>query len=387
MQLRVSVVVALLVISLVAPAGAIGAPMSQDSTSAEPECTFPITVEDETGTELTLEEQPDRIVTLRPSAAQTLWEIGGKEQVVGVSKHAENLEGTDEIESISEEETTVSTEKVVGLDPDLVLAPGSTDDETVEQLRELGVTVYQFESASSLDDVYSNVETIGKLSGNCEGAEETTDWMDEQLDIVADTIEGEESPDVLYSFFGFTAGQDTFIDELIVAAGGTNVAAEEGIEEYQPLNEETVVDTDPDWIVLNTNSPEIPDGEGYEETTAVQNDQVIVIDINHLNRPGPRVVYAVTEMAEAFHEDSYAEAVDAAESESDEGGDDATQADDDPQQNGVDDQEDGDEQTSDDPADPEDDGSVDDDLAGFGIGVAALALSLVALLGRVGGDR
>ena len=378
MQLRVSIVVALLVISLVAPAGAVGAPMSQGTASADTDCTFPITVEDDTGTELTLEERPDRIVTLRPSAAQTLWEIGGKEQVVGVSKHAENLEGTDEIDSISEEETTVSTENVVGLDPDLVLAPGSSDDETVEQLRELGLTVYQFESATSLDDVYSNVETIGQLSGNCDGAAETTDWMDEELDIVADAIEDEESPDVLYSFFGFTAGQDTFIDELIVAAGGTNVAAEEGIEEYQPLNQETVVDTDPDWIVLNTNSPELPDGEGYEETTAVQNDQVIIIDINHLNRPGPRVVHAVTEMTEAFHDDAYAEAVDAAADDATEDGDEQTSDD----ATGTED-----DQTSDDATDAEDDQTGDDDLPGFGIVVAALALSLVALLGRVGGNR
>lgn len=379
MQLRVSIVVALLVISLVAPAGAIGAPMTQDVASADTDCTFPITVEDDTGTELTLEERPDRIVTLRPSAAQTLWEIGGKEQVVGVSKHAENLEGTDEIDSISEEETTVSTEKVVGLEPDLVLAPGSSDDETVDQLRNLDVTVYQFESAASLDDVYSNVETIGQLSGNCDGAAETTEWMDEQLDIVADAVEGEESPDVLYSFFGFTAGQDTFIDELIVAAGGTNVAAEEGIEEYQPLNQETVVDTDPDWIVLNTNSPEIPEGEGYEETTAVQNDQVIIVDINHLNRPGPRVVYAVTEMAEAFHGDAYAEAVDTAADDATEDGEGTEQSDDEgAEQNGVDGQ------TND---DAEDDRSADDDLSGFGVVVAALALSLVALLGRAGGDR
>jgi iron complex transport system substrate-binding protein len=374
MQIRVSIVVALLVIGLVAPAGAVGAPVSQDAASADTDCTFPVTVEDDSGTEVTLEEQPDRIVTLRPSAAQTLWEIGGKEQVVGVSKFADNLNGTDDIESISEEETTVSTETVVGLEPDIVFAPGSSDDETVDQLRELGVTVYRFDSAASLDDVYSNVETIGRLSGNCEGAAETTDWMDEELAVVADAIEDEESPDVLYSFFGYTAGQDTFIDELIVAAGGTNVAAEEGIEEYQPLSQETVVDTDPDWIVLNSNSPEIPEGEGYEQTTAVQEEQVIIVDINHLNRPAPRVVYGVSAMAEAFHGDAYEEALEAAEDE--EGTDDVEEDD----QESID-ADNGEESDEPDPSD------TDDELSGFGVTVAALALSTLALLGRVRPDR
>ncbi len=373
MQIRVSIVVALLVIGLVAPAGAVGAPISQDAASADTDCTFPVTVEDDTGTELTLEEKPERIVTLRPSAAQTLWEIGGKEQVVGVTEFADNLNGTDEIESISEEEAAVSTETVVGLEPDIVFAPGSSDDETVDQLRDLGVTVYRFDSATSLDDVYSSVETIGRLSGNCEGAAETTDWMDEELGVVADAVEDEESPDVLYSFFGYTAGQDTFIDELIVAAGGTNVAAEEGIEEYQPLSQETVVDTDPDWIVLNSNSPEIPEGEGYEQTTAVQEDQVIIVDINHLNRPAPRVVHGVTAMAEAFHGDAYAEAVEAAEDE--EGTEDVEED----EQEGMD-AENGEESDESDPSD------TDDELSGFGVAVAALALSALALLGRVGRD-
>ena len=178
----------------------------------------------------------------------------------------------------------------------------------------------------------------------------------------------------LYSFFGYTAGQDTFIDELIVAAGGTNVAAEEGIEEYQPLSQETVVDTDPDWIVLNSNSPEIPEGEGYEQTTAVQEEQVIIVDINHLNRPAPRVVYGVSAMAEAFHGDAYEEALEAAEDE--EGTDDVEEDD----QESID-ADNGEESDEPDPSD------TDDELSGFGVTVAALALSTLALLGRVRPDR
>ena len=318
--MRTPLLVALLVAAVaLGPAAVAG---QADGTATDQKCRFPVTETDATDTAVTLEEEPETVVTLNPSAAQTMWEIGAEEKVIGVTKHATNLEGAEERANVSRSGETVNPETVVELDPDLVLAPSSqvVSEDLIEVLREAGLTVYNFPSATSLDDVRAHTRLTGRLVGECDGADETVAWMDREIGVVEAAVEGEDRPDVLYTFFGYTAGEGTFIHEVIETAGGNNVAAEAGIEEYQQINEETVLEQDPEWIVLNSDSPEVPDGEAYDATTAVREDQVVVVNINHLNRPGPRVVYGVSKLAETFHPEAYAAA--AAEAESTETPDD-----------------------------------------------------------------
>lgn len=301
----------LLIVSILVIFGSISpvAAIPADDTS-EPECAFPLEVTDASGETISLDEEPERVVTLNPSAAQIMWEIGAEEKVVGVTKHAMNLEGAEDRTNISTEGETINPEIVASLEPDLVLAPSSqmVTDELVALLREVGLDVYYYSSASSIADVRERTLLTGQLVGECTGAEETVEWMDHELAVVEAALDGQERPGVLYVFFGFTAGGETFIHEIIEAAGGTNIAANVGVSQYQQINEETVIEENPDWIVLNTNSPELPDSEAYETTTAVKENQTIVVNINQLNRPGPRIVHAIAELAEAFHPDAYTEA-------------------------------------------------------------------------------
>lgn len=286
------------------------------STTDAPECSFPFTVTDATGTDVHIDEEPETVVTLNPSAAQTMWEIGAREKVVGVTKHASNLEGADDRKNVSAAGETISTELVTELDPDLVLVPSSTvaTEEIVETLREAGLTVYYYPTSDSIDEVRDRTVLTGRMVGECEGAHRTVEWMDEELDVVERAVADEPHPGVLYVFFGFTAGNGTHVHDVLEAAGAINLAAEAGIVGYEQLNEETVVEADPDWIVLNSNSPELPDRAGFERTSAVESNRTVVIDINVINRPGPRIVHAVTRLAETFHPEAYAEAKRAGES-------------------------------------------------------------------------
>ncbi|MEF8772443.1 MAG: vitamin B12 ABC transporter substrate-binding protein BtuF, partial [Halodesulfurarchaeum sp.] len=65
--------------------GAVGIMGSVTAQSETTDCSFPLTVTDATGEEVEIEEPPESVVTLAPSAAQTMWEIGAQEQVVGIS--------------------------------------------------------------------------------------------------------------------------------------------------------------------------------------------------------------------------------------------------------------------------------------------------------------
>jgi iron complex transport system substrate-binding protein len=290
----------------VAPAAGAGAGVG---SADQADCSFPVTETDKTGTEVTLEEPAERIVTLNPSAAQTLWELDAREAVVGVSSNAQYLEGAEEKEVISEG-FEYDTETIISLEPDVVLAPNATPEEVVESLRNNGVTVFYFPEAESFEDVYEKTETIGHFAGECEAADAVVTDMRQRIEAVEAAVADEDRPGVLYSFFGFTAGNGTFIHGIFEAAGTTNVAAEVGITDYAELNDEVIVDRadDIEYLILNSDPASHPSSDAYNETAAVREDRTVVVNENYLNQPAPRTVLAVETVVEAVHPEAYEEA-------------------------------------------------------------------------------
>jgi len=291
--------------------GAAGVAGLAGAQSESTDCSYPLTVTDATGTEVTVEAPPERVVTLAPSAAQTMHEIGAWENVVAISDRGTYLEGSEEKETISGSEGFVSTEKVVAQEPDLVLAPDIIGDEKIAQLRESGLTVYNFESATSLDDVAAKTRLTGQLVGECEGANERAAAFEQTVEAVETAVDGEESPTVLYLLGGeFTAGDGTFIDEIIETAGGTNVAAAANISGYKQISREVVAAQDPEYIVTSSEAPEIvPTVPAYNGTTAVQNDQLLTVNANYLNQPAPRTQQVLEDLSSTWHPDAYESAV------------------------------------------------------------------------------
>jgi iron complex transport system substrate-binding protein len=281
-----------------------------EATDTQGTCEFPVSATDATGTNVTVSAEPERIVTLSPSAAQTMWEIGGKEKVVGVSQYASYLDGAGERTNVSASGNAfVDVETVVSLEPDLVLAPNVISNETVAKLREAGLTVYRFRAATSIEDIEEKTLLMGRLTGECEGAEETVAWMEDELSTVREAVEGEDRPRALYVFFGYTAGEGTFSDTVITTAGGRNVAAEANITGFRQISSEVVVSRNPQWIVVNDGATQVPQTDAYNSTTAVQEDQIVVVQEEHISQPAPRIVEAVVTVTKALHPDAYEQAV------------------------------------------------------------------------------
>ena len=306
-QLAAMFAALLLVGSVVGPVGTAGA---TTSAATQSNCSFPFTATDATGTEVTVEQKPERVVTLSPSAAQTMWEIGGKSQVVGVTKFAMYLDGAESRANVSGSgQTSVVVEKVVAQEPDLVLAPNVITNETVRKLREAGLTVFRFGPATSVEDIYAKTELTGELTGNCQGASETVSWMKDRVETVRQAVEGEDAPRVLVSQGGgWTAGEGTFIDNLVELAGGRNVAAAANVSGYAKLSEEIVVEQNPQYIVQLGQFGAYPKTAAYNNTAAVKNGNVVTVNGDYVSQPAPRVVYPIAKMAKAFHPEAYAAA-------------------------------------------------------------------------------
>ena len=331
-QIRSVVIATLLVVSFVGAVAPVGA---QSGTDDAVECSFPVSMPDATGANVTVEERPERIVVLQPSAAQTVWELDAENRVVGapVVSYTEYLDGIEEKENVlNADEFSVNQEAVV-------LAPNIVPDETITSLREADQIVFKFGFGNSLAFVADKTEQTGRLIGSCGEAAETNDQYWDRIEAVESGTDGYEAPRVLYYTDGFGAGSGTFIDEIITTAGGTNVAAENGVEGYGELNAEALVEWDPEVILVSDTGPGIPETDAFNSTFAVRNDQVVAVNGNYISQPAPRIAIVLEDVAAALEAAETAEDTDPSE-------------------------------------------ETTDDAPGFGVVVAATALVSIALLAR-----
>lgn len=322
---RIVTAVVLLVTVLAVPAvtAATPAPAATaapfDQTTAETPCasdpSYPVTVTDATGTELTIEQSPDSVVALAPSDARTIYRIGAEDRLVGLPymKATERLDRGDRANIGTGFE--INQERIIELDPDVVLAANITSTEDIEQLRAANITVYHFAAAESLADVRENVRLTGLLVGDCEGATETVEWMDSRLQIVERALEDVDRPLAYYELGdGYTTGSDTFQHDVLQTAGLENVGARVGLGGWAQINTELLIAEDPQWIVYpdRTDEPAVPDAA--TSMTAYQNRQFVPVDENNVSQPAPQVVYAVEEIVRTVHPEAYQAALDSEQS-------------------------------------------------------------------------
>lgn len=281
------------------------------AVASQHDCSFPFTATDATGTEVTIDGPPETVTTLGPSAAQTMWEIGGTEQVVGLDQYASYLEGAESRTNVSAAGFGYSVEKVVGTEADLVLAANVAPNDTVAKLREAGMTVFKFEAATAIEDVAEKTTLTGKLTGNCEGAAEANTWMNENVQTARDVSEGEDRPRVLVpQGSGYVVAGETFIDAVVTVAGGENVAAR-NFTDYPQLSDEVVLNLNPEILVVQPwmEMTGLANQEPYASTTAGAENATVTVNANYLSQPAPRsVVYSTRNLTQAFHPDAYASA-------------------------------------------------------------------------------
>nr|WP_321166825.1 PGF-CTERM-anchored ABC transporter substrate-binding protein [Halorubrum persicum] len=275
----------------------------EEATDGGNTCGFPLNVTDATGTNITLNERPDRITTTNPSAAQTLWEIGARDRVVGVTQFAGYLNGTDNKTNVSSEGFGVSVERVVATEPDLVLVPNASSAGTAETLRGQNLTVYHFSEATDVDDIAAKTERTGRLVGNCDEAANINDEMNDTVADVENRTSDLRRPAALYPLGGgYVAADETFINEIMHIGGTNNVAATEG-SGYPVLSDEVVLRTDPELIIVTESNPSILDQEPYASTSAGVHNNYVVLDNNYLNQPAPRsVIESVETLATGVEE-------------------------------------------------------------------------------------
>jgi iron complex transport system substrate-binding protein len=265
-----------------------------------------MTYTDGLGREVILETTPDHIVSLAPSNTEILFAVGAGSQVVGRDEFSDYPEEAASIEVIGGSFGEYNVEAIVALEPDLVLAAEINPPELVQQLEELGLTVYYLANPTTLEGMYTNLETVAALTGH--DATELVDSLKARVAGVDEKIMPLSSRmNVFYEIDAtdptkpWTYGPGTFGDLLIARAGGFNVG-NVATDPYPQLSLEQIVTENPYIIILGDAiwgvTPEsVAERPGWESIDAVKNNNIFPIDDNLISRPGPRLVDGLEQLA------------------------------------------------------------------------------------------
>lgn len=276
-------------------------PVADDGASSA--ATFPVTVGS-----LTLDEQPEKIVSLSPTATEMLFAIGAGPQVVAVddnSNHPAEAPQTD----LSGFQP--NAEAIAAHNPDLVLL-ANDQNKIVDQLTTLRIPVFLTPAAVTLDDTYRQLTEVGALTGHpAEAADVVSQMRDDIAELVADLPQRAEKLTYFHELSPelYTATSKTFIGSLYALAGLENIAdpadADGASGGYPQLSEEVIVQANPDFVFLadtkccQQSVASVQARPGWATITAVQENHVVALDDDIASRWGPRVVDLLRTIIEA----------------------------------------------------------------------------------------
>ena len=273
-------------------------------------CSGPSVV-DGVGREVVLPGTAQRIVSIAPSNTEILFAIGAGDQIVGRDDVSDYPPEALDVASIGSTYGELNTEAILALEPDLVLAATITSPEQVQTLEVLGIPVFLLANPEDFSGLLENIKLVGVLTGHETEAEALAAGLHERIEAVTQKAADAELVSVFYEVDGtdptapWTTGAGTFQDVLIRLVGGENIAVD--IAGWGQMSLEEIVTRDPQVVIFGegawvpTTVESYSDRSGWGEIAAVVDGRVYGIDTNWVDRPGPRLVEALEEMALMIH--------------------------------------------------------------------------------------
>jgi iron complex transport system substrate-binding protein len=276
------------------------------AASAAP--SFPVTLTDDEGTNVTIAAEPRKIVSLTPATTEILFTIGAGDRVVGKVEDVANFPPEAADIPIVARFDGVDIEQVVATEPDLVISAGAglTQGDAVEQLRRAEIPVLVI-YPTTIDGGLAGIRLIGLATGLSETADSLAIGMEQRIDELERlAATATEKPRVFYEIDVsggiFTPPADSIYGEMFLLAGSEPIS---GDANYS-ISLEELVAADPEVILLGDAAygvtPEaVAERPGWKGMTAVKDGRIYAIDDILVTRPGPRLVEGLEALIRAIH--------------------------------------------------------------------------------------
>lgn len=258
------------------------------------------------GSKISLTAVPERIVSLSPTFSEVIYALDAGDSLVGRTDFCDYPQEIAKVPSVGSM-TKPSVEKILEMKPDLVVV-SFMEAEMVSQITKTGAKVMQIPSGESFEGSYKNMMELAKALNKEDKGKEITAAIQKDIDEVKTKLAKAEAKTCYYvAGFGkngdYTAGEGTFMNDILKAAGGDNVAKDAQGWKYTA---EKLVEKDPEYIFIGRMSgmtDAFKTTEPYKNLTAVKKEKVVELDDNLISREGPRMAQAVKAVAEVLHPD------------------------------------------------------------------------------------
>ncbi|MEC4052242.1 ABC transporter substrate-binding protein [Myroides odoratimimus] len=251
----------------------------------------------------------ERIISLNGAITETLVALGEKENIIAVdvtSTYPEDIKTTAQDLGHT---SKISIESIMALKPTIIYATEKDlNDDFKSQLEKTKIRLEVIKQEFSLEGTKTLIKTVAKSLNN-ENYQPLLDKIDQDLQ---DLPSFENKPKVLFIYARgaatlLVAGDKTPVNNIVGLAGGQNAVTE--FEDFKPLTPESLLNSDPDYILMFTTGLQSMGGidgvlkiDGINKTNAGKNKKVIAMDGLLLSGFGPRVGQAAKELNQLLSE-------------------------------------------------------------------------------------
>ncbi len=261
-------------------------------------------------------ENYQRIISLSPSTTETLFAIGLGNKIVGRSRFCNYPPEAKKIPEVGGY-VDPNYEAMIMLNPDLIILLPE-QEKTKQHLDNLNIKFLEVNN-KTISDILTTIKTIGKVCKAESQANSLLQELNKEINVIKKKTEKLHKPKVIISIgrtLGtgtikdvYIAGKNTFYDELIALAGGTN-AISDSLNTYPMLSAEGIIHLNPQIIIdfvtdVNgkkfNNNLIIKDWNSINSVEAVKNKNVKIFNKDYIVIPGPRFILLLKDLAKAIH--------------------------------------------------------------------------------------
>jgi len=251
---------------------------------------------------------PRRVVALAPSVTEIVFALGQQARLQGVSRFSDFPPATEKLPKVGSY-IQLDVERIVALEPDVCI--GIKDGNplvVVKQLENLGIPVFAVNPVD-LESAMLSIEAIADLLQAVPQGRNIVSDMRRRIRKVAETTARALNKPRVFIQIGVSpivsVGDGTFINQLITLAGGTNVAA--GPNPYPRFSREQVISLAPEVLVISSMARATvfeqvkAEWMQWPAIPAVRSQAVFIAPTNIFDRPTPRLVDGLEQMARYIH--------------------------------------------------------------------------------------
>ncbi len=266
------------------------------------------TAMDQLGREIRMPDDPQRIVALAPSITEIIFALGQQDRLKGITQYSNYPAEAAKLPRVGSY-VRLDLERIVALNPDLCIAiKDGNPKETIERLQSLNIPVFAV-NPRNLATMMQTILRVGEILNASAKAKTLVEDMRSRMQRVDALVARIDHRPRVFIQIGISpiisAGTNTFVHELIIRAGGINVAS--GSRAYPHFSREKVLALAPDVLIITSMSRSgafekaKTDWSRLSDMPAVRHQRIYTVNSDVFDRPSPRLLDALEILTGLLH--------------------------------------------------------------------------------------